>query len=300
MHVYRAKTFKALNRLYLDNASHMDSFEWVSQTDEEVLALMDNFPWYMNMAKAPFAATNTNPEFDYIRYQHHLLQSSLCMQRIRMYRPFLKTIHHNDCWPRCIAAIENIFAVYHAIRKADGPRFHRSQKRLAQSYQIFCAAVSTAVFVLVERPTLRAGILKGVETVIEDLDRLVAENRSTPLAVEGRTTLKTLLQLCRRSPEPPDGKQPENWQALVAELYAYVGGKSTTKAYLESRRQRHDLGAAVPESGAQNSNDAVETLNQGATDADVFLNFWPVPGAFDSTIHFDMLNWGVDDLVHVE
>lgn len=324
MHVFRAEVFKTLNKLYADNGAHLTSYEWVSSIDAEVLVIFDRFPWFMNMSNpSAFAGSNALLGYDDIRWQHHLLQSSICMQRIRMYRPFLRSAFHDECWPKCIDAIEGTFAVYHAIRLADPQRFHRSQKMLAQSYQIFCAAVSAAVFLLVERPLPPDRMQGDIEVVIQDLQHLTENDRSIPLAVDGRATLEKLLEVYRhRSPsandESDDGSsraQVQNWQAIIPEIYAVMGGRSKTKDYLESHRSPSRTRATHAVSLAAGSRSPA--LNEGSRSLapidtmgvarpssaadDVYMMqadyLFPqdTASALDLNLHFDVLNWGIKE-----
>jgi len=179
-----------------------------------------------------------------------------------MYRPFLRT-HFESCWSKCIAATEDVFAVYHDIRSSDPERFRRSSKKIVQSYQIFCSAISIAVFLLVERPILPAKILSDIELVMQDLKEMSEDKNSIPIAIHGRRSLMKILDAyqgyCRdtrnrATTNEASANGVENLHSLVPEIEAVMGGTSSTKRYLES--------SSVPRSS---NVERVITQNQGLT-----------------------------------
>ncbi|KAI1615497.1 hypothetical protein EDD36DRAFT_190352 [Exophiala viscosa] len=312
MHTLRARLFKTMNKLYANNAAPLSSYKEVSGIDAEILAIVDQFPWYFSVS--PGTCTFVSPTlplaFDYLQWQHHLLHNSICVQRIRMYRPFLRSPQHNDCWSKCISAVEGAFGVYHAIRAANAFRFQRSHKMFAQSYQIFCSAVSIAVFLLVERPVIPTRMQSDIEVVIQDLQKLAQSHRSLPMAVDGRAVLTKLLDAYRQGfgQDDEDGVRPSNsiWQSLIPEIYAVMGGKSNTKSYLDRCAVSHIVN---PDSAARTTTsvfpvgeppvvliatpqlDTSMTYEMSADDA-----FASDPAAaLGFNLHFDVLNWGVED-----
>lgn len=109
-HVFRAKIFKVLNRLYANSGGDLSNYDAVSAVDNEVTTIMNQYPWYLSRRAASGSSTFISttlppPPFDYLQWQHHAVHTSICVQRIRMYRPFLRT-HFESCWSKCVAAAE--------------------------------------------------------------------------------------------------------------------------------------------------------------------------------------------------
>lgn len=246
VHVFRARIFKVLNTLYADNGIRTSCYETVESIDDEILAIMNQFPWYL-MPQSPssstFVSTTLPPYYDYLQWQHHLAHNSISVQRIRMYRPFLRT-HFERCWSRCVSAAEGAFAVYNCMRVVNPVRFHASKKKLSQAYQLFCSAVSTAIFLLVERPVLPAKILGDIELVIQDMKELSEDKNSAPIAVDGREALIKILDAyqgyCRDAnntraalaESSPDDSQQLN--TVMPDLSIVMGGRNSAKDYLET------------------------------------------------------------------
>ncbi|KEF51871.1 uncharacterized protein A1O9_12209 [Exophiala aquamarina CBS 119918] len=322
-HVFRAKVFKVLNRLYANNGSDITDYDAVSAVDQEVTTIVNQYPWYLlrqaDSGSSPFISTSLPPSFDYLQWQQHVVHTSICIQRIRMYRPFLRT-HFESCWSKCVAATEDAFAVYHDIRSSDPERFRRSSKKIVQSYQIFCAAISIAVFLVVERPILPSKILSDIELVMHDLKELAEDKNSIPIAIHGRRSLIKILDAYQgysrdarnrvnMGEAPTDGV--ETLHSLVPEIYTVMGGPSSTKKYLESSsvpRSRNTEKAA-----ARNQNPSSSLLTPSASTAAASLQS-PLESmssvAFNNSndafgtdpmtglnlgLHFDVLGWDLDD-----
>lgn len=222
-HIFRARLFKAISRLYFDNGSLLSSYEFVSNVDREILAIMDDLPWYCQLS------TNADlpPSFHFLPWQHHVMHNSICIQRIRMYRPFLRS-HFEECYPKCINAAESAFAVYHSIR-ANPKLFQSAPRRASQSYQLVCSAISIAVFLLVERPPLAAKFCSDLEIVLSDLKSLADEYKSLAVAVDGTTTLAKILDIYHQR----ERNNPADTISLIPEIYTIMGGKARTKTYLD-------------------------------------------------------------------
>jgi hypothetical protein len=287
LHVFRAPLFKTLNRLYADNGRAWTSYESVSAIDDELSVIMDQYPWYLRLtdpasdSSSTYVSTTLPVCYDFVQWQHHILHNSISVQRLRMYRPFLRSERHHACWPKCIAAIESTFAVYHSIRAADPAKFQRSQKFLAQSYQLFCSAVSVAVFLLVERPLLPSRMQTDIEVVIQDLKCLVDGNSSIPMAVDGQATLTKILAAYRntysrsvadhgdrdgdraeRAPSAStiaDSVSKSDLHALVPEIYTIMGGESKTKTYLDRCALSHIVHQDVAAAAASSPQPTLET-----------------------------------------
>ncbi|KIW13546.1 hypothetical protein PV08_08734 [Exophiala spinifera] len=315
VHVLRAGLFKVLSKLYANNASASTSYEEVCAIDQEILTIVDQFPWYLkthrDQGRFTVISPTLPPVYDHIQWQHHLIHNSICVQRIRMYRPFLRSPFHNDCWSKCIEAVEGAFAVYHAIRNANPVRFQRSQKMVAQSYQIFCSAVSIAVFLLVERPALPSRMQSDIEVVIQDLQRIVQNHSSIPMAVAGRVVLTKILDAYNLSSRQQQGLNHEetvsnsNWHTLIPEIYAHMGGQAKTKTYLDRCAVSHIVNRESSMSGSYSplnlqskttskagvitaTEPTYMTNDSNSFDADFATSF-----GFD--LHFDVLSWGIED-----
>lgn len=323
-HVFRARVFKVLNKLYANNGNDLTNYQAVTAVDDEVSTIMSEYPWYLlnqaDSGSSVFLSTTLPPAFDYLQWQHHIMHTSICVQRIRMYRPFLRT-HFESCWSKCVAAVEGAFAVYHSIRTSDPERFRKSAKRGVQSYQIFCSAISVAVFLLVERPILPAKILNDIELVIQDLKELSENKNSIPIAVHGRRSLTKILDAyqgyCRDArnraiaDEGTSADTTEHLHGLVPEIYTVMGGKSSAQRYLDSssvpraseaeRLAAHGLRQTI--SGSTPAGSTVDTTLHSPLESissAVFSNPTDMFGTDPVTglnlgLHFDVLGWDLDD-----
>ncbi|RVX71472.1 hypothetical protein B0A52_05044 [Exophiala mesophila] len=246
VHVFRARIFKVLNTLYADNGIKTSSYETVESIDNEILAIIDQFPWYLlpqSPSSPTFVSTTLPPYYDYLQWQHHLVHNSVSVQRIRMFRPFLRT-HFERCWSRCISAAEGAFAVYNCMRVVDPVRFRTSKKKLSQAYQLFCSAVSTAIFLLVERPILPAKILSDIELVIQDMKELSEDKNSAPIAVDGREALIKILEAyqgyrrdansTRAALAESAADDSQQLNTVMPDLSIVMGGRASAKDYLET------------------------------------------------------------------
>ncbi|KAK5058803.1 hypothetical protein LTR84_011067 [Exophiala bonariae] len=332
-HVFRARIFKVLNKLYANNGNDLTNYEAVTAVDKEVSAIMSEYPWYLlnqaDSGSSNFLSTTLPPAFDYLQWQHHIMHTSICVQRIRMYRPFLRT-HFESCWSKCVVAVEGAFAVYHSMRTSDPERFRRSAKRVVQSYQIFCSAISVAVFLLVERPILPTKILSDIELVIQDLKELSENKNSIPIAVHGRRSLTKILDAyqgyCRdarnraivdegsSNNENNNTTTTEHLHSLVPEIYTVMGGKSSARRYLDSSSvprasiEAERLAIQGPQrpmiSGSPPNASNVDTTNVQSPlesmSSAVFSNPTDMFGTDPVTglnlgLHFDVLGWDLDD-----
>jgi hypothetical protein len=322
-HVFRAKIFKVLNRLYANNGNDLSNYDAVSAVDDEVTTIMNQYPWYFlgraDSGSSIFISTTLPPAFDYLQWQHHVVHTSICVQRIRMYRPFLRT-HFESCWSKCVAAAEGAFAVYHSIRSSDLDRFRKSSKKAVQSYQIFCSAISIAVFLLVERPVIPAKILSDIELVIQDLKELSEDKNSIPIAICGRKSLTKILNAyqgyCRDTRNrvnvnevPTSGI--EHLHSLVPEIYTVMGGTSSAKKYLDSSSVPRSSEAERVAGQGQCQTISLPTPTGSTADVSlrsplepisstIFNNSIDMFGSDPTTglnlgLHFDVLGWDLGD-----
>jgi hypothetical protein len=318
--VVLTQAYKVLNRLYAEDGTHLASYEWVSAADAELVSILNQLPWYMNMSNdKAFAKSQHISGYDYLKWQHHILQNTISMQRLRMHRPFLRTEMRDLCWAKCIDSIEKSFAVYLAIRASSAKTIIHSKKMLVQSFQSFCSVVSVVMFLLIERPKLSLDVQHDIEIAIQDLRDLAEANPFLPMAAEGRATLNKLLLAYRagfRSQNAgPGSSQSVGGQALIQDLYEMMGGGLNTRKYLEKDQQtssgqansepnggRHDHGIrlnASLEVSAFNSGISTETVASYADDpstlADPFVLPYDEAMSFDVGLHFDVLSWVMED-----
>jgi hypothetical protein len=299
MCVFRSKLFKVLNRLYANNGRDLTLFHHVASVDAEIDSILEQYPWYLqpselsrgDRASEPsatprYTSTTLPSSFDYLRWQNHIVHNTMCVQRIRMYRPFLWS-HFDYCWDKCIDSVEGAFSVYHDMRSADPDGFPSSPKLLAQSYQTFCSAISIAAFLLVERPILPTRIQNDIEVVIQDLKILTGNDHSLPMAVDGRKTLTMLLDayhaycrdanIARSIPGKLATPQDSQLQSLVPELYSFMGGRTKTRTYLNRciSTNHFDQAGVSDVTGAENqAGTAAEThpVNVGRSSNATFPN----------------------------
>ena len=227
--ILRAKLMAVLQKLYVDNCSRLTSYSFVQSIDAEMMELVDSFPWYFRITRdeegIPALATGIND----LSWQQHTLHCCICVQRIRMYRPFL---HPPVGTARriCTESAEDVLSVYSLLRDSCSEQLGRSPRFIIQSYQIYSAAVALAAFLLVERtfPSLR--IRKDVEMVIADL---ATQENAEAVAVDGRRLLQKMLDMYDRH----DQFNLRESERIVPAIATVFGGEHTTRNYL-----RHDFG----------------------------------------------------------
>jgi hypothetical protein len=249
-HVFRARVFKILSQLYVDNGVNLSSYRFVDEVDGKLSDLLASVPWYLKddldslRRRLPSRLATT------LAWQRHILHSCIGTQRVRMYRPFLHSLE-GDAWQRCVEASTGTLAVYKSLRSRNLAQFQRSQKMHVQAYQVFSAAVALATFLLVEMPS-NAGVLRAdIELVLEDLhsySHTLDKERRMPLVSDGQKVIHRILALydarqrlqSKRSQAGNDNEdnvkasQPgDTPEALVPAIYSVFGGESTARRYLE-------------------------------------------------------------------
>lgn len=227
--ILRAHTFVIFRKLFDNDSDYLSSYEYVKSVDSELENLMTGFPWYFQIS--PGRECARLPEhLEFISWQHHMIHSCICMQRIRMNRPFIHA-RIGDSWSACAKAADEVLTVYQSIRRSNAEQFCTSQKFLVQGYQTFSAAVALAAFLLVERSFPADNIRKDIEMVISDLGFSDAE---VSISADGRKILAKMLDMhdrrgLREQVEP---------ESLVPEISSVFGGEQTTRKYLK----RCDIG----------------------------------------------------------
>jgi len=212
-------------KLHINNGAYLSSYHYVSSVDAEIVALMDKFPWY-------FHINNGNGhhrlpiEEGILPWQLYLLHSCICMQRIRMYRPFLHPPTGNAA-AICAKSAEDVLAVYRLLREKYGLDFKSSQKFRAHSYQPISAAVGLAALLLVEPSFPSDPIRKNIEMVIDDIDRTDTA-RTLILPFDGSKLLRMMLHIYDRRAWC-DAREPER---LAPAISSVLGDEQTTLRYL--------------------------------------------------------------------
>ena len=248
IHCFRAQLFRVFNKLYIDNGSHLSSYEFVVGVDAEISDIMETFPWYLQ-DDAQYVQTQLPPSLaTVVTWMRHVLQSAICIQRVRMYRPFLNSMV-GDSWQRCIIASTSALEIYKSLRAPDVEYFQRCQKMHVHAYQVFSVAIALSTFLLVEMPSNPQPIRADIDLVIEDLSSHSSsfdDSRWIPLIVDGCRVIRRILTLydarCkRRQAAASNGAatgdesalQEEAKTALVPAISSVFGGETSARRYLE-------------------------------------------------------------------
>lgn len=302
--VFRARVFKVFNKLYVDDGAHVLSYDFVKSIDAEISAVIDDFPWYFKIENGVANSINLPPDLDFVSWQFHILYTCICTQRMRMYRAFLHP-RVGDSWIQCVNAAEESFTVYRSIRDREGAEFTKSQKFLAQAYQIFSVAVAIAALLIVEGSVSSSSLRGEIEMAILDLGALNTRDLTISLASEGVKVLTRMLIIH----DQRGASSPEESEELVSGISTVFGGKQSARSYLrrcnvrqllnqEVRgRQQFMHGVPGPTASLVQSPQAVPSLDQSQ---DAFIEdnvsihlqddrYDPQPMDFDTPI--DILNW---------
>lgn len=228
--ICRAEAFKILRKIYIDDGAYLSSYDYIRSIDSELQQLIDCFPWYFQVTSE--ATARRLPSLDRISWQHCVLHVTICMQRIRMNRQFLHA-RVGESWGVCARAAQRMLDVYRCMREPDVDRFRRSQKYLAQGYQIYTAAVTLAAFLLVERsfPDFSPDLMRqDIEMVISDLET----KDIGPIVAEGLRVLRKMLNMI----DQRESRDLQARESLVREIAVVFGGEQPTRKYLK----RCDIG----------------------------------------------------------
>ena len=227
--ILRAKLMAVLQKLYVDNCSRLTSYGFVQSIDAEMMQVVDSYPWYFRIRRDEEGMPALAMGISDLSWQQHLLHTCICVQRIRMYRPFLHP-PVGTASRICAESAEDVLSVYSLLRSSCSEQLLRSPRFVLQCYQIYSAAVALAAFLLVERtfPSLR--IRKDIEMVIADLAH---RDTAATLAVDGSKLLQKMLDMCDRR-DRLNSRESEQLTLAIATVF---GGEQTTRNYL-----RHDVG----------------------------------------------------------
>ncbi|KAJ9379539.1 transcriptional regulator family: Fungal Specific TF [Paecilomyces variotii] len=228
--ICRAEAFKILRKIYVSDGDYVSSYDYIRAIDGEIQQLVDCFPFYFRTNSE--ASTRHLSSLDHIAWQHCVLHISICMQRIRMNRQFLHA-RIGESWAICARAAQRMLDVYRSMREPDVERFRRSQKYLAQGYQIYTAAITLAAFLLVERsfPDFSPDLMrKDIEMVISDLELKDIGS----IVADGLRVLRKMLDMI----DQRESRDPQARESLVREIAIVFGGEQPTRKYLK----RCDIG----------------------------------------------------------
>ncbi|KAL1957561.1 hypothetical protein VTO42DRAFT_5788 [Malbranchea cinnamomea] len=222
--ILRAKIFIIFRKLFYNDSELLSDFYYIQSIDNELEALVANFPWYFQTE----SCQRLLPHRETIAWQYHMVHSLLCMQRIRMHRPFLQQ-QIGASWEVCARAARDVLSVYKILRTPDIERLRRSQKFYVQAYQIYSAAVAQAAFLLVEQSFPVETIREDVEMVISDLSLGGLDGMGVSTMKDGKRILRKMLDMHDRRGQT----EPLESESLVPEISAVFGGEQTTRKYLK-------------------------------------------------------------------
>ncbi|KAF9874686.1 C6 transcription factor [Colletotrichum karsti] len=221
----------------MNNGANLSSHAFVSSIDAELTAITDEFPWYFKNLAQNMTIQNPAlpPNFGFVLWGHHLLDSCIAVQRVRMYRPFLQP-KAGEMFQRCVAAGSSTLTLYKAIRSPDEARFQRSDKLRIQAYHVISAAIVLATFLLVEQPANAVSIRHDIEMIASDLQPpapgSTEDRRSIATIDDGLKVLRRILSLSdERSCNLPQGS--DNPIRLAPEISSVFGGEASARKYLE-------------------------------------------------------------------
>lgn len=261
MHHFRARFYKALNKLRIENGVHALDYTYVYGIDEEITAIFNDTPW--ENAKSSFRETDPpsctgdvqSADFSIFCLQYHVINSCINTHRMRMYRPFLNP-PIGDAWQRCLDSATLALSTYKALRSIDVASLRKSHQVALAKYQVFTAAVTLATYLLVERPDGPQALLirSDVEMIIQDLLSKAEEDEygrlEVPMVTDGRVALQRILalydlRLQSKQDCATDGED-EKTAAVVSTLSSHLGGEAATRAYLDRYKNGHHINSCPP------------------------------------------------------
>lgn len=248
-HRFRSRLFKRINRLCINNGANMASYDFVAEIDDEMKQILEDAPWFLQNGQS-FEQHILAPDVsNIIGWHYHFIHSFVCVQRLRMFRPFLSP-PIGDSWQRCCEASSSALSVYKSMRSFQPSivHFQRSPKAYVGAYQILSPAITLATFLLVELPSNMDNLRADIEMVLDDLqtfNSLAAESRRLQLLVDGEKAVRIILRLydermrllelkgmgALQSAPCPNEKFCKT--LLLPTLSAILGGESTARQYLQ-------------------------------------------------------------------
>lgn len=212
-------------RIFEDNSAYSSSYEYVRSIDRQIQEVVSRFPWYFQTNNK--INVHHTSSINVITWQHSILHIGICLQRIRLNRPFLHA-RVGESWLVCAKAAQDMFIPYRRIREINVARFLRSQRFTSLEYQVYTAAVAVAAFLLVERslPGLSSqSMIQDIQMVISDLEQVDLR----PMLADGVKVLRKMLDLF----EQDQDKDSPARTSLVKEIASVFGGEEFAKKYLK-------------------------------------------------------------------
>lgn len=231
LNISRAKLFQLLNLRHHGDDSYNDKgtspYDRVRDIDTKIESLLAELPWYFQLDEDGNPPQLPEHLHEIITWQHHILRTCICTQRIRMYRPFLST-GLEGARHRCLEAALDAVAVYKTLRKdVSQTSWH---KFLPQAYQIFSVSVTVAALLLVEGNIDMPSLYESIKDMVTDLQILDRKGCHVPVATQGRKILLKLLSLIEmRVAGLPS---PDETESLVPQISGIMGGERTTREYM--------------------------------------------------------------------
>lgn len=219
------EVYNIFRRIFENNGAYTSSYEYIRSIDRQIQDVVSRFPWYFQ----------TNNEINIghmssmnvIVWQHNILHLGICLQRIRLNRPFLHA-RIGESWLVCAKAAQDMFVPYRRMREINVAGFLRSQRFTALEYQVYTAAVAVAAFLLVERslPGLSShSMIQDIQMVISDLEQVDLR----PMLADGVKVLRKMLDLF----EHDQDRDSQARTSLVKEIASIFGGEELAKKYLK-------------------------------------------------------------------
>lgn len=217
--------YMVFRKLFDNNGSKMSSYEYVRSIDCEIEQAISKFPWYFQIRDQ--GCLKHLASLDDIAWQYEVLHIGICLQRIRLNRPFLYA-RIGESWTVCAKAAQEMLIPYRIMREPDVRAFRNSPKFPMQGYQAYTAAVALAAFLLVERslPGFPSDLMRSdIEMVISDLE----VTGLGPMLTDGVKVLRKILVLF----DQDNLRDPCARESLVHEIASVFGGEHLTRKYLK-------------------------------------------------------------------
>lgn len=279
--ILRAKVFIVFRKLFHNDSDLLSSYDYIQSVDSELEAIIVDFPWYFQTG----SCQGVLPARETIAWQYHMVHSLLCMQRIRMHRPFLQQ-RMGTSWEVCAKSASEVLSVYKVLRTPDIERLRRSQKFYVQGYQIYSAAIAQAAFLLVEQTFPVETLRQDVEMVISDLSLGGLDGMGVSTMKDGKRILRKMLDMYDRG----GLREPLESESLVPEISAVFGGEQTTRRYLNRCEISYVLNENQEGAIKYNPNDQYRYTTQtrgGPVALSAFLDYY---GQSNAVPTFDITN----------
>jgi hypothetical protein len=231
--------------------------EYVRALDRQIVAIYHKMPWFFFLNAWDSGILSVQGQSGLI-WQYYMVHSTICIQRIRLLRPFLDS--NPEAHASSVQVANEILDSYKFIRQQ--PSLRRNPKFQITAYQSYSAAVQLAAFLLVERSapeTLR----QDIEIVIEDLG---ANTLGLPISVDGCTVLRHMLQLYDHL-----GATSVSPESIAQDIAPVFGGERSARNYLRrcniDNLLNRDRAGTADGSSSRNANPAIELIDMFNFDA---------------------------------